>query len=86
MPRGLCENCGRHDVFVYPVPLAFGRTVFVCARCLKLPQAVIEDDEDEDDEWDLREHQHDADDVGKNTRAGVQPALDETPRNEKLTA
>jgi hypothetical protein len=47
---------------------------------------VIEDDEDEDDEWDLREHQHDADDVGKNTRAGVQPTLDETPRNEKFTA
>ncbi len=50
MPRGLCENCGRHDVFVFPVPLAFGRTVFVCARCLNLPQAALEDDEDEDQE------------------------------------
>ena len=58
MPRGLCENCGCHDVFVYPVPLAFGRTVFVCARCLKLPQAVIEDDEDEDDDWELRQNRH----------------------------
>ena len=52
MPRGLCENCGRHDVFVYPVPLAFGRTVFVCARCLNLPQAPLEDDEDQDDDWE----------------------------------
>ena len=52
MPRGLCENCGRHDVFVYPVPLAFGRTVFVCTRCLNLPQAALEDDEDEDEDDD----------------------------------
>jgi hypothetical protein len=58
MPRGLCENCGRHDVFVYPVPLAFGRTVFVCARCLNLPQAPVEDDEDQDDDWELRQHRH----------------------------
>jgi hypothetical protein len=39
-------------VFVYPVPLAFGRTVLVCARCLKLPQASLEDDEDEDEDED----------------------------------
>ena len=58
MLRGLCEICGRHDVFVYPVPLAFGRTVFVCAGCLNLPQATLEEDEDDDDEWELRQHRH----------------------------
>lgn len=59
MPRGLCDNCGRHDVFVYSVPLAFGRTVFVCAPCLNLPEARLEDDEDqEDDDWELRQNRH----------------------------
>ena len=59
MLRGLCEICGRHDVFVYPVPLAFGRTVFVCAGCLKLPQAALkEDDEDEDDDWEASQNLH----------------------------
>ena len=57
MPRGLCENCERNDVFVYPVPLAFGRTFFICASCLNLPQAALEDDEDEDDD-ELRQNQH----------------------------
>ncbi len=52
MPRGACEHCGRHDVFVYSVPLAFGRTIFVCANCLNLPQAAVVDDEDEDDDLD----------------------------------
>jgi len=50
MPCGLCENCGRHDVFVYSVPLAFSRTVFVCANCLNLPQAAVANDEDETDD------------------------------------
>ncbi len=54
MPRGVCENCRQHDVFVYSVPLAFGRTVFVCARCLNLPQASPEDDEDK--EGESRQH------------------------------
>ncbi len=57
MPRGVCENCGHHDVFVYPVPLALGRTVLVCARCSNLPQAALEDDEDEDDDWEQRQNQ-----------------------------
>jgi hypothetical protein len=45
MPRGNCENCGRHDMFVYATPLAFGTNAFVCARCLP-----HEWDDDEDDE------------------------------------
>jgi len=54
MPRGTCENCGRHDVFVYAVPLACGLNAFVCTRCLKLPEARLEDDEDEEDvDWEL---------------------------------
>ena len=56
MPRG--GFGGRHDVFVYPVPLAFGRTVFVCARCLNLPQATLEEDEDEDDDWEPPQSRH----------------------------
>ena len=53
MPRGTCENCGQHDVFVYAVPIACGWNAFVCARCLKLPEARLEDHEDEeDDDWE----------------------------------
>lgn len=52
MPRGACENCGQHDAFVYAVPLGFGRNLFVCARCLNLPRARENDDEDEGDECD----------------------------------
>jgi hypothetical protein len=37
MPRGTCENCGQHDAFVYASPLALGRSVFVCVRCLNFP-------------------------------------------------
>jgi hypothetical protein len=48
MPRGTCENCGQHDAFVYSVPLALGRNLFVCARCLNLLRAR-EEDEDEDE-------------------------------------
>jgi hypothetical protein len=46
MPRGTCENCGRHDAFVYPVPLTFGRNLFVCARCITLPREWDDDEED----------------------------------------
>ncbi len=47
MPRGACENCGRHDAFVYAIPLAFGRNLLVCTRCLNLPRARENEDEDE---------------------------------------
>ena len=46
MPRGTCETCGQHDVFLHTSPLTF-RNLFVCARCLILPH---EGDDDEDDE------------------------------------
>ena len=49
MPRGTCENCGQHDAFVYSVPLALGRNLFVCAWCLNLPRARKDDEEDEDE-------------------------------------
>ena len=52
MPRGACENCGRHDAFVYAIPLAFGRNLLVCARCLNLPLARENEDEDAGDEAD----------------------------------
>ena len=47
MPRGTCENCGRHNVFVYAVPLAAGRNVFVCPQCLALPHEWGDDEDDE---------------------------------------
>ena len=50
MPRGTCENCGQHDAFLYATPLAFGRTTFICARCLNLPQEKCDEDEDEDED------------------------------------
>ena len=56
MPRGTCDNCRQHDVFVYPVALAFGRYAFICAHCLNLPEARLEDDEDEEDD-DCEPHQ-----------------------------
>ena len=56
MPRGTCENCGQHDAFVYPTPLAFGRNVFDCARCLNLPPQQDEDEVDEEVEWDEDEN------------------------------
>jgi hypothetical protein len=44
---------------VYPVPVAFGRSVCVCAGCLKLPQpALKDDDEDEDDDWEISQNLH----------------------------
>jgi hypothetical protein len=49
MPRGTCENCGQHDAFLYATPLAFGRNIFVCARCLNLPPERGEGDDDDDD-------------------------------------
>jgi len=52
MPRGTCENCGRHDSFLYPVPLAACRSVFVCPRCLNLPQAREENDDFDEDVFD----------------------------------
>ena len=50
MPRGTCENCGQHDAFVYAIPLAFGRNLLVCARCLNLSCARENEDEDDDDD------------------------------------
>jgi hypothetical protein len=47
MPRGTCENCDEHDAFVYSSPLAFGRNVFVCIRCLAFPDECEEDENDE---------------------------------------
>ncbi len=52
MPRGTCENCGQHDVFVYAVPIACGWNAFICARCMKLPEACLEDDDEEDFDWE----------------------------------
>jgi hypothetical protein len=48
MPRGTCENCGRHDVFVYATPLAFGKNVFVCALCLSFPHGCDGDEDDDE--------------------------------------
>jgi hypothetical protein len=50
MPRAACEVCGQPDAFVYAVPMAFGRTILVCMRCLNLPQARADDDADDEDE------------------------------------
>jgi hypothetical protein len=50
MPRGTCENCGRHDVFVYATPLAFGRNVFVSARCISFPHGWDGDEDDDEGE------------------------------------
>ena len=52
MPRGTCENCAQHDVFVHANPVAFGRNRFVCVRCLIGPQQWDEDEVDEEVEWD----------------------------------
>lgn len=47
MPRGTCETCGQHDVFLHASPLTFARNVLVCMRCLALAHAW-DDDEDEE--------------------------------------
>jgi hypothetical protein len=47
MPRGTCDNCGQHDVFVHATPLALGRNVFLCARCLN-PWPEWDDREDDE--------------------------------------
>ena len=33
MPRGSCEKCRQHDMFVHATATA-GRNAFLCARCL----------------------------------------------------
>ena len=43
MPRGTCDTCGRHDAFLYAVPLTIGKNLFVCAQCLILPQEWHDD-------------------------------------------
>jgi hypothetical protein len=54
MPRGMCDHCSQQDVFVYPVSVAFGEQVFICAWCLRLPKAKLKDTEDcEDDDSEL---------------------------------
>ncbi len=47
MPRGTCEYCGQRDVFVFPMPLAFGRQSFVCVQCFRPPEPRHKDDERE---------------------------------------
>jgi hypothetical protein len=47
MPRAACEVCGQPDAFVYAVPLAFGRTILVCMRCLNLPESRADEENDE---------------------------------------
>ena len=62
MPRGTCETCGQHDVFLHASPLTV-RTVFVCVRCLSPhewddeeddEQAELDEDEDESNESEVR--------------------------------
>jgi hypothetical protein len=52
MPRGACEICGQPDAFVYAVRTAYGRTVFACVRCLNLPEARADEEDDDGDERD----------------------------------
>jgi hypothetical protein len=58
MPRGTCENCGQHDVFVHASPVALGTNVFVCVRCISLPHELYEDEDDESDECDEDENEN----------------------------
>ena len=51
MPRGTCETCRQHDVFLHASPLT-ARTVFVCVRCLTLPQEWDDGEDDEQSELD----------------------------------
>ena len=52
MPRGICDNCAQHDVFVHASPVACGRNRFVCVQCLIGPPDWDEDELDEEVEWD----------------------------------
>ena len=34
MPRGICDNCRRHEMFVHSAQCAVGLIAFVCVYCL----------------------------------------------------
>jgi len=51
MPRGTCDKCGQHDVFVHATPVALGRNVFLCAPCLN-PSQGWNDGEDNEESSD----------------------------------
>ena len=46
MPRGTCENCEQHDMFVHIIAPESGSRCFVCARCLGLSQLDERDESD----------------------------------------